>query len=75
MKQVHARTTYQKARLNAGLTQEQAVEKLPFDLRTLQGYESGQHQPKLIAAYAMAKLYGCKVEDFAKNEVQEDYNE
>lgn len=72
MKQQHARTSYQKARLQANLTQEQAVEMLPFELRTLQGYESGQYQPKFAAACAMAKLYGCKIEDFAWDSIQED---
>ncbi len=59
---------YQQARNRAGLTQEKAVEQLPFELRTLQSYEAGKRQPKFDYAFAMAKLYGCSVNCFFPQE-------
>lgn len=64
----HKNNPYQQARNRAGLTQEKAVEQLPFELRTLQGYEAGKRQPKLDCAFAMAKLYGCSVSFFPQRE-------
>lgn len=66
MNNLHAQNPYQRERNRAGLTQEEAVEHLPFELRTLQGYEAGQHHPKPDHAHAMAELYGCSVNDFAQ---------
>lgn len=66
----HTANPYQRERKRAGLTQEKAVEYLPFELRTLQGYEAGCRQPKFDHAYAMAELYGCSLDDFAR--VEED---
>lgn len=65
MKKPHANNPYQQARLNAGLTQEQAIEHLPFELRSLQAYEAGVRQPRFDAACAMARLYGCSADAFA----------
>lgn len=62
---------YQKARENAQLTQEEAVEHLPVEIRTLQYYESGRRQPKVDCANAMAELYGCSVGYFVQKEEQE----
>ena len=59
---------YQRQRKRAGLTQEEAIEHLPFELRTLQGYEAGLRHPKYDDACAMAELYGCSVSDFALQE-------
>lgn len=68
----HVGNPYQRARKRAGLTQEKAVEYLPFELRTLQGYEAGCRQPKFGHAYAMAELYGCSLDDFARAEGDAD---
>lgn len=64
----HAGNPYQRERKRAGMTQEKAVEYLPFELRTLQGYEAGCRQPKFDHAFAMAELYGCRLDDFARVE-------
>ena len=56
---------YKQARLAAGLTQEEAVEHLPFSLRSMQAYETGRASPKYENVVAMAELYGCCVSAFA----------
>ena len=57
---------YQKARENAKLTQEKAVESLPVEVRSLQYYEAGRRHPNLECARKMADLYGCSVNDFLR---------
>lgn len=64
MSQPYVQNPFQRERNRAGLTQEEAVEHLPFELRTLQGYEAGRHTPRFDHAFAMAQLYGCSVNDF-----------
>lgn len=59
---------YQKARENAKLTQEKAVESLPVEVRSLQYYEAGRRYPNVNCAQKMADLYGCSVNDFTKQE-------
>ena len=59
---------YQKARENAKLTQEKAVESLPVEVRSLQYYEAGRRYPNVNCAQKMAELYGCSVNDFTKQE-------
>lgn len=68
MKRSHAQNPYQRERLKAGLTQEQAVGRLPFELRSLQAYESGKITPKFDAVLAMAECYGCPINAFAAEE-------
>ncbi len=60
----HKNNPYQKARDNAKLTQEKAVEYLPVEIRSLQYYEAGRRQPKADCLYAMAELYACNVNSF-----------
>ena len=66
MKHSHANNPYQRERNRAGLTQEQAIEFLPFSLRSLQSYEAGVRQPRFDAVRAMAKLYGCSTDAFTR---------
>lgn len=66
MNSLHPHDPYQSERNRAGLTPEEAVEKLPFGLHTLQHNEAGRHHPKRDHADAMAELYGCGVNGFAQ---------
>lgn len=51
------------ARINAGLTQSEAAQKLNISKNTLGGYESGKVVPKIDIAKEMAHLYGLSVDD------------
>ena len=62
---------YRKARKAAGMTQEEAVEYLPFSLRSMQAYEAGKASPKYENVVAMAKVYGCSIDAFSPNETEE----
>lgn len=66
---------YQKARENAKLTQEKAVESLPVEVRSLQYYEAGRRYPNVNCARQMAKIYHCKLEDFEQEEETQNGND
>lgn len=55
--------TPKAARINVGLTQNEASKALGISKGTLSAYESGKTIPKLDVAIKMAKLYGCSMED------------
>lgn len=55
--------TMKAARVNAGLTQEEAAKKLEISKATLLGYENGKTIPKIDVAQRMAKLYRLTVND------------
>ena len=59
-------------RMEAGLTQEKAIEYLGFSLRSLQAYEKGESTPSLAKAVKMALLYGCKVDDLTERKEDEE---
>ena len=50
-------TIYQKARIEAGLTQEQASEALYVSLHTVSRWESGEREPSNTTVYQMCKSY------------------
>ncbi len=50
---------YKKARVAAGLTQEQAEEMLPISLRTLQAYEGGELKPSEDIVLVMCEAYNA----------------
>lgn len=50
------------ARINAGLTQQQACEKLAISRATLQNYESGKTVPSIEVAKEMSVLYEIPLE-------------
>ena len=58
----------QRARVKAGLTQVEAVEFFPFELRTLQAYEAGDSSPVLEDARIMAKVYHCRIDELVGDE-------
>lgn len=59
----HAGNPFLKARLNAGLSQEQAAEKLSCAPRTIQRYESGETTPDYPALCSMIDCYRCEPAD------------
>lgn len=55
--------TLKAARVNVGLTQVQAAEKLGVSLSTLQNYEKGKTYPNQKIIDAIEKLYKVKYND------------
>ena len=64
----HPENPIQRARVKAGLTQVEAVEFFPFELRTLQAYEAGDSSPVLEDARIMAKVYHCRIDELVGDE-------
>jgi putative transcriptional regulator len=55
--------TMKAARVNAGLTQQQAANALNISKNTLARYEKGKAVPLVTMAHDMATLYGISVND------------
>lgn len=55
--------TMRGARVNAGLTQDEARKALGIAKGTLAAYEMGRTIPKIDMAKKMARLYGLSVDD------------
>ncbi len=55
--------TLKAARVNVGLTQVQAAEKLGVSLSTLQNYEKGKTYPNQKTIDAIEQLYKVKYND------------
>lgn len=55
--------TFQRARVNAGLSQEKAAEALDCGTRSLQGYESGRNEPAVSVLLKMWRLYRCRISE------------
>lgn len=53
--------TLKAARVNAGLTQKEAAEKLQINKNTLANYENYRSTPSIEMAKNIAVLYGCDV--------------
>ena len=51
------RITFEAARVNAHLTQKEAVELLKISLKTLQDYESGKTKPNWDTLNKMSEVY------------------
>ena len=58
--------TLKAARVNAGLTQEQVMEKTGFSRQTLIRWESGKTSPKLEKLLRLCELYGVPIECIKK---------
>lgn len=65
----HPENPLQQARVNSGLTQEQAAEALDRGTRTIQRYESGEQFPTQDVLISMTKEYDCSIEDLFPAEV------
>lgn len=55
--------TWKAARVNAGLTQNEVVQKVPINKGTLINYEKYRTIPDINVAVALASLYGLSVND------------
>ena len=53
--------TLAAARVNAGMTQEEAAEKLGIDRTTLFNYENGKTSPTMTMLTKMAEVYGISI--------------
>lgn len=51
------------ARVNAGFTQDQVIEKLKISKSTLIGYELYRRKPDVLMAQKLASLYGLSVDN------------
>lgn len=51
------------ARVNAGLTQEEAAKRLGVNKGTIANYEMHKTKPSIDIALAMAELYGVSIDD------------
>ncbi|MGN8831138.1 helix-turn-helix domain-containing protein [Selenomonas montiformis] len=50
--------TLKAARVNVGLNQRQAAERLGISLASLQNYEAGRKYPNVLVLKRIEKLYG-----------------
>lgn len=57
------RVSMRAARVNAGLTQQQAASALGVGPKTLQYWESGVHSPRADKMPEICRLYGCELGD------------
>lgn len=55
--------TLKAARVNAGLIQREAAERLGIARETLRNYENGRTKPDIDMAIKISELYGLKVDD------------
>ena len=55
---------FKEARVQAGLTLQQAAEAVGTDLNSIWRYEAGRHRPSGPALHALANVYGKSVEWF-----------
>ena len=62
-------TSFYKARVKAGLTQDQASEISGVNKGTIQGWEKGIWPQQIRAVRAVAKAYGCTLGELVGMEV------
>ena len=54
-------------RESLGLSQEELGNKINYSGSAISAFENGDREPKLIAAFHIAKVLGCSIEDFKPN--------
>lgn len=63
-----------EARLNAGLTQEQAAEALSVSRQTVSNWENGKTYPDIVSVIKMSDLYSVSLDRLLKDDgATEDY--
>lgn len=55
--------TMEAARINVGLSQKEAADKLGISRDSLRFYEKYKKSPKIDLAFKMVELYKCKIDD------------
>lgn len=63
-----------EARAEAGITQEQAAEKLYVSRQTISNWENGKTYPDIISVVKMSDLYGVSLDRLLKDEKTADEN-
>ncbi len=58
--------SFRSARLSAGLSVQQVVEKLQVSDAAVYMWETGQHNPRAGKLLEIAALYRCTVDDLLK---------
>lgn len=68
--------TLKAARVNKGMSTEEAAKKLNIGVKTLYKYEDGTSSPNIQTALSMADLYGVPIDmlDFGVNDSSEKPN-
>ncbi|WP_418253844.1 helix-turn-helix domain-containing protein [Gemmiger formicilis] len=61
-------TQYKRLREKAGITVKQVMEALGVSDATVYFWETGVNNPKASKLPALAKLYGCTVDDLLRKE-------
>lgn len=59
----HPENPLQQARINAGVSQEQAAEEFSCEVRTIQRYEAGEQYPTQDMLIKMQAYYSCELAD------------
>ncbi len=59
----HTENSLQRARMKAGITQEEAADAISCGTRTLQRYERGERQPNLAQLQKMQQCYNFEIAD------------
>ena len=57
------KVTIEAARVNAGLTQEEAAKRAKISKKTLSAYEQGKQLPRVDVLNDLCCIYGCTIDD------------
>lgn len=57
------KVTIEAARVNAGLTQEEAAKRAKISKKTLSSYEQGKQLPRVDVLNDLCSIYGCTMDD------------
>lgn len=63
---------FRRARMLANLTQEDAARSLNVSRSTISMWETGESMPRADKLGALAKLYGCTVDDLLDDDQTEE---
>lgn len=64
------KVSFRAARINANLKMQEAAEMLEIATSTLCEYEAGRYEPRFSTVQKMAEIYGCTLDDFKLDEVE-----
>ena len=57
------KVTIEAARVNAGLTQEEAAKRAKISKKTLSAYEQGKQLPRVDVLNDLCRIYDCTMDD------------
>lgn len=64
--------TFRAARVNVGLNQEEAADKIGIGVAALRNYECYLRQPRWKVVAKMAEVYGVAVDDFSTQRTEDE---